>query len=225
MARDEVSQNREGSMRARGGVYVVGIAGGTGSGKTTLAREIMAGLGEGRAALISHDAYYRDFGRLPLEERSRTNFDHPDSLETSLLVAHIDALRRGETVEVPAYDFGAHTRRKDAGVKVAPRPVVIVEGILIFADEALRGRMDLKIFVEADADLRFGRRIERDIRERGRSLTSVMEQYMKTVRPMHERFVEPSRRHADVILKGEGDNRAAVSLIVAHLNACVSHSP
>ena len=114
---------------------------------------------------------------------------------------------------------------KDAGVKVAPRPVVIVEGILIFADEALRGRMDLKIFVEADADLRFGRRIERDIRERGRSLTSVMEQYMKTVRPMHERFVEPSRRHADVILKGEGDNRAAVSLIVAHLNACVSHSP
>ena len=201
---------------------MVGIAGGTGSGKTTLAKTIMGRLGEGRAALISHDAYYRGFGHLSFEERSGMNFDHPDALETPLLVSHIDALRKGETVEVPVYDFSTHTRRKDAAIRVDPRPVVIVEGILIFADRELRERMDLKVFVEADADLRFGRRMERDIRERGRSMESVMAQYLETVKPMHERFVEPSKRHADVVFKGEGDNRAAVSLLMAHLRAILS---
>ena len=172
--------------------------------------------------MLPHDAYYRDFGHLSPEERAGINFDHPDALETSLLVAHLDALTRGEGVEAPVYDFSTHTRRQGAAIRVAPRPVVIVEGILIFVDADLRKRMDLKVFVEADADIRFIRRARRDTEERGRSLASVVAQYHATVKPMHERFVEPSKRQADLILPGEGDRRAGLGLIVAHLEAMLS---
>ncbi len=206
----------------RRAIYVIGIAGGTGSGKTRLAGEVQSRVGEEQAVVLPHDAYYRDLAHLPVEARAGVNFDHPDALETELLVAHLDALGRGEAVEVPAYDFSTHTRQKGAGARVAPRPVVIVEGILIFTDWPLRERMDLKVFVETAADLRLIRRMERDTKERGRSPTSVMEQYLATVQPMHDRFVEPNKRYADLILPGGKDNRVAVDLLVDHVGAVLS---
>lgn len=198
-------------------VNVIGVAGGTGSGKTTLARALVDRLGEDRAVRLPHDAYYRDLGHLSPADRAQTNFDHPDALETELLVAHLDALKAGRAVEVPVYDFHTHTRQLGVSVRVAPRPAVIVEGILALCDAHLRARMDLKVFVDADADIRFIRRMERDMQTRGRSLSSVIHQYMETARPMHEQFVEPSRRYADIVLSGEGDNRVAIALLAAHV--------
>ena len=191
---------------------IIGVAGGTGSGKTTIANAIIAAIDPFRIALIQHDAYYKDAGGLPPAERAKINFDHPDALETDLLVRHLEALSAGRAVEVPVYDFTTHTRRA-AGVSLEPAKVIIVEGILIFCDRALRDLMALKIFVDTDGDLRFIRRLKRDIQERGRSLDSVVAQYLETVRPMHAAFVEPSRKYADIIIP-EGHNPVSTALVV-----------
>lgn len=191
---------------------IIGVAGGTGSGKTTIANAIMTAIDHPQMALIQHDAYYKDAGHLPLAERIKINFDHPEALETDLLVRHLTELAAGRPVEIPAYDFATHTRLK-TGVPLKPAKVIIVEGILIFCDRALRDLMDLKIFVDTDGDLRFIRRLKRDIQERGRSLDSIVAQYLGTVRPMHIAFVEPSRKYADIIIP-EGHNPASTALVV-----------
>jgi uridine kinase len=197
-------------------VFVVGIAGGTGSGKTTVARNVMAALPAGAAVLIDHDAYYRDRSTLPPEERERVNFDHPDAIETPLLEAHLVALRAGSTIEVPQYDYREHARRRETR-RVAPAAVVVVEGILVLAEERLRAQMNLKIFVDTDADVRLMRRLRRDMEQRGRTFAQVREQYAETVRPMHLAFVEPSKRFADLILPEGGENQPALDAIVGHL--------
>ncbi|MDP6777999.1 MAG: uridine kinase [Candidatus Latescibacteria bacterium] len=203
---------------------IVGIAGGTGSGKTTLAKGVLDRLGADRALVLPHDAYYRDLAHLPLEERAQTNFDHPDALETTLLVAHLDALERSETVRIPVYDFESHTRRMGEGAEVRPRAVVVVEGILIYAEPALRERMDLKVFVDASEETRLARRIERDVRERGRSLDSVMAQYHATARPMHDRFVEPGEAHADLVVSGTGDVSEEIKTVVTRIGEMLARS-
>ncbi|MDX1421005.1 MAG: uridine kinase [Rubricoccaceae bacterium] len=197
---------------------VIGVAGGSGSGKTTVQRRILDRFGPGRIALLDHDAYYRDLAHLPLDERALFNFDHPDALETDLMVAHLDRLLAGATVQKPVYDFTRH-RRRDETVDVVPRPVVIVEGILVLAEPALRERMDIKLYVDAADDVRLMRRIERDLRERGRSLDAVLEQYRRTVRPMHLEFVEPSKRHADVIIPRGGKNKVAIDMVLARVQS------
>jgi uridine kinase len=179
---------------------VIGVAGGSASGKTTVSRKILETIGPDNLAYIQHDSYYRDLRHLPLEQRREFNFDHPDSLESELLVTHLQALLRGEPVDIPIYDF-AQFIRTDELRRVTPRPVIFVEGILIFAERALREMIDIKVFVDAPADLRLIRRLKRDIAERGRSVDYVIEQYLETVRPMHKEFVEPSKRHADIILR------------------------
>ena len=189
----------------------IGLAGGSGSGKTTIAEEVVERL-EGRVALLRHDAYYRNRTDLTFEERALVNYDHPDSLETELLIDHLEMLRSGRGVEQPVYDFPAHLRSADT-IRVDPAPVVVLEGILVLSEPGLRSELDLKIFVDTDPDLRLARRLERDISERGRSVDSVIEQYFATVRPMHLEFVEPSRRYADIIIP-EGYNPAAVATVV-----------
>jgi len=174
-------------------IMVVGIAGGTGSGKTTLADIILERIGRDRIAYLPHDAYYRDQKDLPFEERAKVNYDHPDSLETELLIEHIHQLNREQVVEMPVYDFTTHSRKQKT-VRVEPKPVVLVEGILIFVEKELRKLFDMKIYVDTDADIRFIRRLTRDIEERGRTVQSVINQYLKTVRPMHLEFVESSKR-------------------------------
>ncbi len=204
---------------------VIGVAGGTGSGKTTVARAILQRVGASRIAHLEHDSYYRDLPDLTLEERRQVNFDHPDSLDNALLIEHLDALCAGEPIEAPIYDFTQYTRKAEKRV-VHPQPVVMVEGILIFADKALRDRMDIKIYVDTDADLRFIRRIQRDINERGRSLESVVEQYLRTVRPMHLEFVEPSKRYADIIIPRGGLNAIAIDMVVARIQGMLdAHGP
>ena len=200
--------------------YFVGVAGGTGSGKTTVARAIAGGLPDGTATLIEHDAYYRDRPDLSYEQRSELNFDHPDALETQLLIDHIGALREGEGVELPEYDFATH-RRSETRRRVEPQPVIVVEGILVFADERLRSQFDLKVFVDTDADIRVFRRIRRDIEQRGRTFASVREQYYSSVRPMHLQFVEPSKRWADIIVPEGGQNLVAVELLLTKLRAVI----
>lgn len=195
---------------------VIGIAGGSGSGKTTVQRRIVEAFGPRRIALLDHDAYYRDLSHLPPDERAAFNFDHPDALETDLMVQHLDALRAGETIAKPTYDFTAHTRRAET-VCVDPLPVLIVEGILVLAEPDLRARMDIKLFVDAEADVRLIRRLRRDLTERGRSVESVLAQYTHFVRPMHREFVEPSKRHADVIIPRGGRNQVAIDMIVARI--------
>ncbi len=197
---------------------VIGIAGGSGSGKTTVAQQILQRVGEDRIAFLQHDSYYKDLSHLSPEQRARVNFDHPDSLETDLLVRHIQMLKRGEAVQVPVYDFTTHTRRPET-IRVEPRGLILVEGILVFVEKALRDLFDLKIFVDTDADIRFIRRLQRDIRERGRTMESVIQQYLSTVRPMHLEFVEPSKRYADVIIPEGGYNTPALDMVVAHLEA------
>lgn len=189
----------------------IGLAGGSGSGKTTIAEDVVDRL-EGRVALLHHDAYYRHRVDLTLEERTRLNYDHPDSLETELLIEHLERLRSGLAVELPVYDFAEHLRSEET-VRIAPARVVVIEGILVLSDARLRSELDLKIFVDTDPDLRLARRLERDITERGRSVESVIDQYFATVRPMHLEFVEPSRRYADLIIP-EGFNPAAVATVV-----------
>ena len=197
---------------------VIGIAGGSGSGKTTVAQEILQRVGPDRIAFLQHDSYYKDLSGLPPAQRAEVNFDHPNSLETELLIKHIASLRAGASVEVPIYDFSIHTRTAKT-FTVQPRRVILVEGILIFTEAALRDMMDVKIFVDTDSDMRFIRRLERDLKERGRTTESVIKQYQLTVRPMHMEFVEPSKRYADVIIPEGGFNAAALDMVVARVEA------
>ena len=197
---------------------VFGVAGGTASGKTTVARHILDQVGAHHIAYLPHDAYYRDMSHLPPDERARQNYDHPDALESDLLARHIRELRAGQAVRLPVYSFADYTRKPET-VTVEPAPVIFVDGILIFAEPELRDLMDIKIFVDTDADIRLIRRIERDTRERGRTLSSTVFQYLDTVRPMDLEFVQPSRRYADIILPGGGQNRVAVEMVVARLQA------
>ena len=195
---------------------VFGVAGGTASGKTTVARAILEAVGAERISYLPHDAYYKDSPHLSLEERSHQNYDHPNSLETKLLIKHIKQLLEGQSANVPVYDFTEH-RRTEETVLIEPCPIILVDGILIFTKRKLRDLMNIKIFVDTDADVRFIRRLQRDMRERGRSLDSVVEQYMDTVRPMHLKFVEPSKRFADVIIPNGGLNRVAMEMVVSRL--------
>lgn len=195
---------------------VFGVAGGTGSGKTTVANAILEQVGAEKIAYVFHDAYYRELPHLTKEERGKVNFDHPDALETELLIEHVKDLAAGRAIEVPVYDFTTHTRT-DQTVHIEPAPIVLVEGILVFAERDLRQLMDIRIYVDTDADLRFIRRLTRDVQERGRTVESVIDQYLTTVRPMHLEFVEPSKRYADVIVPEGGFNRVAMTMISAHL--------
>ena len=196
---------------------VIGIAGGSGSGKTTLTHRLTQALGDD-ATVLTHDSYYRAHANMTYEELSQLNYDHPDAYENDLLVRHLDALRRGESVQRPVYDFAIHNRTEQT-VTVEPSRVIVVEGILILANPALRSHMDLRVFVDAPADLRILRRLRRDVRERGRSIESVIEQYLATVRPMHDAFVEPSKRYADIVVPtdGESDLSAAVTAIMGYV--------
>lgn len=201
---------------------VIGIAGGTGSGKTTVARAIYDRVGKDRIDWISHDSYYRNFDGYTPEQRHQINFDHPDSLETELLVRHLDVLAKGSSVEVPVYDFTTHSRKGDETQHVSPKRVLIVEGILILAEPELRKRIDIKLFVDTPPDIRFVRRLMRDTKTRGRTLESVVEQYVTTVRPMHEEFVEPSKRYADLIIPEGGENQVALDAIISRVEHLLS---
>jgi uridine kinase len=197
---------------------VIGIAGGTGSGKTTIADYILKTVGPEKIAFLPHDAYYLELHHLSQEERARVNFDHPSSLETDLLIEHIHQLKAGNSIELPHYDFKTHTRTSETTL-VEPQQILIVEGILLFAEPELRKLFDLKIYVDTDADIRFIRRLRRDIEERGRTTENVIEQYLDTVRPMHLEFVEPSKRYASVIIPEGGYNLVALDLIVARIES------
>jgi uridine kinase len=199
---------------------VIGIAGGTGSGKSTIAHNIAAALPAAKVATLDHDSYYRHRADLSYDERAQLNFDHPDALETELLVAHLRALREGQPIAVPIYDFKSHARLAETR-PVATTPLIIVEGILVFVDAALRAELDVKIFVDTDADIRVFRRIRRDIEQRGRTFQAVRDQYYRTVRPMHVMFVEPSKRWADLIIPEGGENRVALDLIIGRLRSLV----
>lgn len=195
------------------GPLIIGIAGGSGSGKTTIAQSIVDAIGPDDVALIQHDAYYRDQSHVAVEDRSKVNYDHPNSLETDLLVKHLEQLVAGEAIERPVYDFTIHNRSTET-VRVEPHPAIVVEGILVLYESALRDLMDLKVYVDTDADLRIARRWERDIKERGRTFDSVRDQYLQTVRPMHMQFVEPSKRYADIVIP-EGYNLGAVGTVIS----------
>jgi uridine kinase len=205
-------------------MITVGICGGTGSGKTTVAQALLERLGPANALLLSHDSYYRDREHWPDSLRAINNFDHPDALETSLLVHHLDELGAGRAIEVPAYDFSTHRRRTDESVRLEPRPIALVEGILLFAEPDLRRRLDLALWIEADADLRIARRMARDIRERGRSPESVVEQYLGTTRPMHREHVEPNRGAADLVIPGDRPVDRALDVVLAWMKGKLSES-
>lgn len=195
---------------------IIGIAGGSGSGKSTVARKVAQALPAPTVAFIEMDAYYSDFAHLPLEERRRLNWDHPDAFDMELLAAHLARLARRESVETPTYDFVSHTRAKQT-VLVEPADVIVIDGILLFVDERIRSLCDVKVFVDADADIRLIRRIERDMSRRGRTLREIIQQYLSTVQPMHLQFVEPSKRYADVIVPLGGHNSVAIEMIVAKI--------
>jgi uridine kinase len=195
------------------GPIVVGVAGGSGSGKTTVVRRIVESIGDEQVTVLEHDRYYRDRNDLRLEERAALNYDHPDSLETDLLVHHVQDLRAGRSIEAPRYDFARYARHGQTET-IAPRRAMIVEGILIFTDPALRALMDVKVFVDTDDDTRFIRRLQRDISVRGRTVQSVIDQYLETVKPMHLEFVEPSKRYADVIIPRGGHNTVAIDMLL-----------
>ena len=196
-------------------VMVIGIAGGSGSGKTTLAREIERRLGQ-RVIMLSHDAYYRRHDDIPFHEREKLNYDHPDALETELLIDHIRQLKEGRAIDCPVYDFANHNR-SDATLTIQPRRVIVVEGILIFHSKELRDLMDLRIFVDTDADVRLCRRIQRDVHDRGRTVESVLTQYEDTVRPMHLKFVEPTKKYASFILPNGGKDKAVQNMLINHI--------
>jgi len=209
------------NMANRPTPIVIGIAGGTGSGKTTVANVILGRVGAHRIAYLPHDAYYKDLMDLPIAQRDQINFDHPNSLDTPLLIQHIIDLRNWQPIDLPVYDFRTHTRTTRT-IKVQPQPLIIVEGILIFAEPELRQLFDMKIFVDTDPDIRFIRRLQRDISERGRTTESVIQQYQSTVRPMHLEFVEPSKRYADVIIPEGGLNTVAMDMVVARLKSLLN---
>ncbi|MCD8484723.1 uridine kinase [Candidatus Woesebacteria bacterium] len=200
--------------------FFLGIAGGSGSGKTTLAQNILKNIDSESISHISHDAYYRDQSHMPMEERVKTNYDHPSSLETDLLVNHVHQLRSGQAIQQPTYDFSQHTRAEATAV-VQPRPIIIIEGILIFAEPELRDALDMKIFVDTDSDIRFARRLLRDVAERGRTFEFGIEQYLTYTKPMHEQFVEPSKRYADLIVPEGGKNSRAIEVILSQLQRIV----
>lgn len=197
---------------------IIGLAGGTGSGKTTVTRAIVSRVGEHRIAVLPHDAYYRDLDEMPVSVRDNLNFDHPDSLDTDLLVRHLQELKAGHSIELPVYDFTINARSAQT-IPVNPQPVILVEGILIFVEPALRALFDMKIYVDTDADLRVLRRLERDVAQRGRTVHSVIQQYLATVRPMHLEFVEPAKRYADIIIPEGGQNEVAIELVTARIEA------
>ena len=200
---------------------VVGIAGGSGSGKTTVVHRILDQVGWERIAYLPHDAYYKDASHLPWEERSHLNYDHPKSLDNDLLIEHIHMLMRGEPVDTPIYDFSHHIRSAETR-RVLPSPVILVEGILVFADKRLREMMDIKLYVDTAADVRFIRRLLRDINERGRTVPSVVEQYQNTVRPMHMKFVEPTKVYADIIIPEGGHNDVAMAMVIGRIEALLA---
>ena len=196
-------------------ILVIGIAGGTGSGKTTLMDNLMQRFGD-QVTVLSHDNYYRRRDDMTMEERSKVNYDEPAALETDLMVKHLEQLRQGESIECPVYDFAQHNRSNKT-TTIVPKRVIIVEGILIFENEAMRDLMDIRIFVDTDADVRLGRRILRDVEERGRTLQSVLEQYETTVKPMHEKYVEPSKKHANLVVPEGGKNYVALDMILSRI--------
>lgn len=196
-------------------ILVIGIAGGTASGKTTLMKNLINEFG-GQVTVLSHDNYYKRHDDMPYEERCNLNYDEPAALDTSLMVYHLDQLRHGHSIECPVYDFTVHNR-SDETIRLVPHKVIIVEGILIFENEELRNLMDIKIFVDTDADIRLCRRIKRDVNKRGRSLESVLAQYQQTVKPMHERYVEPSKKYADLVVPEGGKNLVALNMITGHI--------
>lgn len=202
---------------------MIGIAGGSGSGKTTVANVILQRVGADKIAYLPHDAYYRDLSNLPPNQRMMVNFDHPDSLETDLLIEHVQRLKQWQPIELPVYDFTTHSRTKKT-ITIQPQRVIIVEGILIFYEPRLRELFDVKIFVDTDADIRFIRRLQRDITERGRTTENVIKQYLTTVRPMHLEFVENSKRYADVIIPEGGLNTVALDMVTARIEALLRHS-
>lgn len=199
---------------------VIGIAGGTGSGKTTVVNEILKRVGENLVSYIPHDAYYKEFGELPPIQKANINYDHPNSLDTNLMIRHIELLKQGREIHLPIYDFTTHSRTPET-ITIHPKPVILVEGILIFYDEILRDLCDVKIFVDTDPDIRLIRRIRRDITERGRTIESVLSQYEATVRPMHLKFVEPAKRYADVIIPEGGYNQVALDMVIARIETLV----
>jgi uridine kinase len=208
-------------MVAHSSPIIIGIAGGSGSGKTTVSNVILREVGANRIAYIPHDAYYRDLSQLSPLQRAEINFDHPDSLDTALMIEHIKRLKAWEPVELPIYDFTTHSRTNRTS-HVEPQGIILVEGILIFSEAELRRLFNVKIFVDTDADIRFIRRLKRDISERGRSTESVIHQYLETVRPMHLEFVEPSKRYADIIIPEGGQNAVALDMIIARIEALLS---
>jgi uridine kinase len=200
---------------------IIGITGGTGSGKTTVATKIKEAVGEENVVYLPQDAYYRNLGDMPLELRHRDNFDHPDAFDTELLLNHLEALRAGESIRQPIYDYVTYSRLAET-IRVEPRPIIIIEGILVFANPRLRALMDLKVYVDADADIRFIRRLDRDVHERGRTMESVISQYLTTVRPMHLQFVEPLKRYADIIIPEGGYNDVGIDLIIGKLRTTLN---
>ena len=201
-------------------ILVIGVAGGSGSGKTTLVKNLVQSFGE-NITVLSHDNYYKRHDELTYEERCKLNYDEPAAFDTSLMVYQLDCLRHGQSVDCPVYDYTIHNR-SDEIVKIEPKRVIIVEGILIFADEALRNLMDIRIFVDTDADIRICRRIKRDVNKRGRSIESVIEQYQQTVKPMHEKFVEPSKKYANLVVPEGGKNTVALDMIVGRIQRHLS---
>lgn len=211
-------------MPSRESPLVIGIAGGSGSGKTTVANVILERVGPDRICYLPHDAYYQDLSNLPLNQRKEVNFDHPDSLESDLLIEHIRTLRSWQAIDLPVYDFTHHCRT-DKSIQIQPQPVILVEGILIFSEHTLRDLFDVKIFVDTDSDIRFIRRLQRDINERGRTTENVISQYLNTVRPMHLEFVEPSKRYADIIIPEGGMNMVALDMVIARIEGLLLEHP
>jgi uridine kinase len=202
---------------------IIGISGGTGSGKTTVAQKIIKSVGAENVVYLQQDAYYRNLGDMPIELRHNINFDHPNSLDNDLMMNHIEALHAGESIEQPTYDYATHSRKAET-LRVVPRPVIIVEGILVLVDPQMRKLMDLKIFVDCDPDIRFIRRLDRDVHERSRSVESIISQYTTTVRPMHLQFVEPSKRYADIIIPEGGHNEVGIDLITGKIKSILARS-
>ncbi len=195
---------------------ILGVAGGSGSGKTTVVNKIVEGIGREKVLIIEHDSYYRDLSHLPFSERKKQNFDHPTSLETELMIRHLDALVNGYKIDIPVYDFVEHTRSANT-ITAFPKKIILVDGILIFSEPKLRKRIDIKIFVDTDDDVRLIRRLKRDITERGRDFDGVLDQYEKYVRPMHLEFVEPSKRYSDIIIPRGGENNVALEMVIARI--------